>query len=248
MQNDEQKLREYYEKNGEKNYYDDIYLRKQERTMRPRFAYKKLFNLIEPVGQNKKLLDVACGTGYFLQVAAERGLETYGLDLSQEAVAVAKRVSPGSNIVTGYAEALPYESSFFDYVSCLGSLEHFADMEKGTQEMIRVAKSDALFLFILPNDDYLFWKLKKIKKGTHQRNFEVLKNYPGWLKFLDEAGLEPIKVDQDRWPSQSLRIFEYKNPYRIARRIIFKLIWFFLPLKYTYQFIFVLKKKQLKYI
>lgn len=228
---------------NQKQFYDDIYSRKGDSAMRPKIVYERWFKLLGQTKPNQKLTDIGCGTGRFLQVAAENKLETYGLDISDEAVKVSLQNSPSSKIVQGSGENLPWPDNNFDYVTCLGSLEHFDHPDIGLKEIIRVAKDEAKFLIILPNENYFFWKFKKIKKGTAQRDFEELKDLNGWKYFLNKAELEIIKVKQDKYPCQELKIFEYKNPYRILRRLAYKLIWLFMPLKYTYQFVFICRKK-----
>lgn len=226
-----------------KAFYDSMYASKGDRAMRPRWVYERWFRLLGNTLAHQSLLDVGCGTGLFLQVATEHGLATTGLDLSDTAVALSKKNSPHSTVVQGSGEQLPFLDIQFDYVCCLGSLEHYYSPAQGLRELVRVAKDDAKFLLVLPNDNYLFWKLKKIKKGTAQREFEVLKNLDGWKRFLDEGGLEILRIYQDKYPSEVLRIFQFKNPYKILRRLLYKIIWLMMPLKYTYQFVFILKKK-----
>ncbi len=226
-----------------KSFYDSVYARKGDQAMRPRWVYERWFGLFDGNKPHQSLLDVGCGTGLFLQVAAEGGLTTTGLDLSDAAVALSKKNSPHSTVVQGSGERLPFLDNQFDYVCCLGSLEHYDNPQKGLHELVRVAKDYGKFLIILPNDDYLFWKLKKIKKGTAQREFEVLKNLDGWKRFLEEGGLEILRIYQDKYPSEELRVLQYKNPYKILRRVLYKIIWLMMPLKYTYQFVFILKKK-----
>jgi len=227
----------------QKEFYNEIYSKHGDETMRPLWVYSNWLKLLGTLKKDAKIVDVGCGTGRFLQSASEAGLRTYGLDISDEAVKVARKNSPKSEINQGAGENLPWENNFFDYVSCLGSLEHFEDVDRGLLELVRVGKQGAKYIIILPNENYFFWKLKKVEKGTKQRDFEMLKSLEGWKKFLSDGGLEVERVYQDKYPSSEVNVFEYKNIKKIVRRIIYKLIWLFMPMKYTYQFIFILKKK-----
>jgi len=226
-----------------KNFYDDIYKKGGDKTMRPFKVYQDWFKLFGKVKSGGRLADVACGTGMFLKAASDAGLETWGLDISDEAVKVSKQVSPKSNVVQGVGESLPWDSNFFDYVTCLGSLEHFSDSEKGLAELVRIGKVDAKYIIILPNENYLLWRLGIVKKGTNQREFEILKTLDGWKNFLENGGLKINKVYQDKYPATEVMVFENKNPKKIIRRLIYKFIWLVMPLKSTYQFVFVLEKK-----
>jgi len=45
--------------------------------------------------KGRKLLDVGCGTGFLLLAAFKRGLKTYGIDISEEAIKIAKKCISG---------------------------------------------------------------------------------------------------------------------------------------------------------
>jgi len=138
---------------------------------------------------------------------------------------------------------LKFPDKFFDYVTCLGALEHFLDMSKGVSKMVRVGKDNALFCIVVPNINYLFWKIRKIK-GTEQQDInENLLSLKQWKDFFIHEELEILKIYQDRWFTKSMNIFSSNNPFGVIKRIMYKFVWVFIPLNYTYQFIFVLRKK-----
>jgi ubiquinone/menaquinone biosynthesis C-methylase UbiE len=187
-------------------------------------------------------LDVGCGTGFLLKIAAEAGAEVFGVDISQAATEVAKKQCPTARIEAAAAESLPWEDNFFDYVVCLGSMEHFDNLEKGIKEMIRVTKQDAKFLLVVPNKDYFFWQFKK-QKGTHQRGIkEQLYNFEEWRNIFLKQGLKILEIKSDYYPTRSLPWFCSFNPLKIFKRLAFKMVWLILPLKYGYQFIITAKK------
>jgi ubiquinone/menaquinone biosynthesis C-methylase UbiE len=223
-------------------YYDEIYHRKGDQAMRPLWFYKKAFKIWEPVEKGAKLLDVGCGTGLFLKAGWEAGLQCYGLDISAEAVKIAQKNLPESKIVIGSGENLPFSDKYFDYVSCFGSLEHFLDLDKGMEEMIRVAENDAELMLVVPNKNYWLWKWRG-EFGTKQKEMqEVLMDFGGWSEFFSKHGLKILKVTHDPWPWLSVKIFKKKNPWNILRRLVYRIMWIFVPLKSTYQFVFICKK------
>ncbi len=225
------------------NYYDDIYRRKGIAAMRTYGIYKETFRYLGAVKKGGKILDDGCGTGYMMKAAIEAGLEAHGTDISPEAIAVARQAAPGAHLVVAKGEALPFADGTFDYIVCGGSLEHFLDTDKGVEEMVRVAKDDAKFLIIVPNKKYWLWWWQG-KYGTKQSQMqEVLMDYVGWRSFFERHGLKVLDVRHDMWPRRSLKIFKSKNPIKILRRIFVHGLWFFMPLKYTYQFCFIMTKK-----
>src|SRR3989344_9551095 len=87
------------------DFYDSLYKQGKEDAIRPEKAYSGYLRLMNII-PGRKLLDIACGSGYFLKEAERSGLETYGLEISKEAVKVAKRVAAKSKIVAGEGEKL----------------------------------------------------------------------------------------------------------------------------------------------
>ncbi len=79
--------------------------------------------------------------------------------------------------------------------------------------------------------------------GTKQQDLkEELMSYDQWKDFFKKYDLRVENVRHDPWPWQSIKLFEHKNPWRIARRLAYRLMWVFAPLRSTYQFVFILNK------
>lgn len=221
-----------------KKYYDDLYNQTQESTMRPVEAYRIFLDYLD-VKPGGKLLDIACGPGNLLKNAEDAQLITYGLDISIEALKIANRVSPNSKLFLGVGEKLPFSDDNFDYITCLGSLEHFADIDSGLQEMVRVASKYAKYCIVVPNINY------KFGAGTDQIE-EKLLTLGQWKDILKRNGLNIVKIKQDKYfskvlsPKKILTEKGMKGKLRLLKR---KLIWIFMPLNETYQFIFICNTK-----
>jgi SAM-dependent methyltransferase len=95
---------------------------------------------IEP---GQLVLDLGCGSGVFLRVAAERGAKGFGLDASSELIEIARRRVPGADLRVGEMEALPYEDDTFDLVTGFNSFFFAADLVAAVREAARVAKPGA---------------------------------------------------------------------------------------------------------
>lgn len=208
---------------------------------RPYDAYPIFLDYLN-ITSAKRLLDIGCGTGYLLKAADQRGLGTYGLDISDEGVKIARKISPNSKIILGKGEDLKFPDNFFDYVTCVGSLEHFCDMEKGINEMLRVAKKGAIFCVVVPNINFLFWKIRGTR-GTGQQDInENPLSLKQWKNIFLKRRLQILKIYQDKWFMKKINIFSPMNPLQVIKKTISKLIWIFLPLNLTCQFVFILRK------
>ena len=69
------------------------------------------------VGAGDRLLDVACGAGLALELAAARGAACAGIDASPRLLAVAHHRLPDADLRVGDMHALPWDDARFDVVT-----------------------------------------------------------------------------------------------------------------------------------
>jgi SAM-dependent methyltransferase/alkylhydroperoxidase family enzyme len=69
------------------------------------------------VADGDSLLDVACGAGLALELAAARGATCAGIDASERLVAVARDRLPGGDVRVGDMHAMPWDDDTFDVVT-----------------------------------------------------------------------------------------------------------------------------------
>lgn len=88
-----------------------------------------------------RVLDVACGPGHFLRVAAASGVQVTGIDSSRAMLCTsAARLGPAARLVAGDAVALPFASGSFDVLNCSGLIEYFPDSRPLLWEFRRVVR------------------------------------------------------------------------------------------------------------
>ena len=226
-------LREFYDN----KYYKDAVMNTKPSLHLWRLAKKLLIN------KSQCVLDVACGTGEWLFAVSKRQAAPVGIDLSHEAIEICKARMPNEDFCIGNAEVLPFKENRFDVVSCLGALEHFVSIETGLREMVRVAKSDAEFLFLVPNSNFLTTKLG-IYKGTIQQEVkEETKTLAEWENLFELAGLRVKR----RWRDLHILSWSWitrrgwvRTPLRATQAIALT-IW---PLRWQYQVYFLCKKME----
>ncbi len=102
--------------------------------------------LLQPK-RGMKILDIGCGTGNYSIKLAEAGCVVTAIDVSQKMldIAIEKTKSRKLNIDfrIGQVENLDFVNDLFDAVVSVTAIEFFDDVEKGFEEMFRVAKNDA---------------------------------------------------------------------------------------------------------
>lgn len=98
--------------------------------------------------QNSLNLDVACGTGRFLNYA------NYGVDISEEMLKVAQAKFPNAKLNTAKADALPFEDDFFEHIISFHLMMHLNQelVQKILHEVHRVIQKGGLFIFDVPSE------------------------------------------------------------------------------------------------
>ena len=89
------------------------------------------------------ILDVGCGTGVTLEaiVAAHPAARAWGIDLSPEMIAVARRrLGDRAELQVADAEHLPAGDGAIDLVVCVDSFHHYPTPEAALAEMHRVTR------------------------------------------------------------------------------------------------------------
>ena len=155
-----------------------------------------------------RMLDIGCGTGTFLAQCLASGLkmEVTGLDLAynmiQQATYKADYIgNNGSvmNFMVGDAEHLPFESGYFDMITCSNSFHHYPHQLQSVQEMRRVLNGNGQLLIVDGHRDdplgYLIFDvlIDRVEKHIHhcsRRRFKEIFREAGFQKVTQRmAGL-----------------------------------------------------------
>jgi SAM-dependent methyltransferase len=101
------------------------------------------------VGEGTRLLDVGCGAGAALRLAADRGADVSGLDASPGLLEIARRRVPGAEIIQGEMQTLPFPDDTFDAVTGFNSFQYAADPVAALREAKRVTAPSGRILALV---------------------------------------------------------------------------------------------------
>lgn len=120
-------------------------------------GHKPLYERSLKYVENKFVLDIASGAGWGTEILATKAQYVIGADISQEAVAYAKKEYPQKNFCycCGNILNIPFPDGVFDVVNSIESIEHVLRSQIGTliSECHRVLRPSGLFIFSTPNND-----------------------------------------------------------------------------------------------
>ncbi len=192
------------------------------------------------------LLDVSCGEGHLLHWGERlAGLKTCGIDISATALGIAGRNAAGAGLARSDGAALPFPDHTFQYVTNLGSLEHYADIPQGIREMARVTWPDGRLAILLPNSYYLadiiWWVWRTGYGPSHQQMVEKFATAGEWRDLLAAGGIETLRVYpyNFRFPTSAADWHWYRGrPRRLLNLLIAPLI----PANLAYCFLFIGRK------
>ena len=164
-----------------------------------RKIYRQRFSKFLPVDKDAKIIDVACGAGQFLHFLQKEGYrQAQGIDASQEAIVVAKRMGVENIEMGDLFQILPLCKEEFDFISANDIIEHVKKDE--TLEFLGLIyaalKPGGTVSMTTDNAGSLFASRRVFMDFTHEVGFtlESLRQVFRVVGFEDVAvyGEEPV--------------------------------------------------------
>lgn len=160
--------------------------------------------------QGLRLLDMACGEGYFSRYYAKAGALVTGIDISENQIAAAQEEESRNPIGIQYQVADAsnmnnIESMSFDIVISFMALMDIENYEGAIMQVARVLKPGGRFVFILYHPCFGWsrrkdgeimcrWEYRTFEDGSREPHylkiFEYFTNHSYEMRWLDDRGHE----------------------------------------------------------
>lgn len=180
------------------------------RALAPRYAYRYSFEFSRrfqedwhaemishvPAGATR-ILDLGCGTGFFLAELDALHPGAVGLDISHDMLKVSEQYVPGARLVTADAEKLPFKPGSFDVVFCKGSLHHVRDHVRFLANCKDALRAGGRLVMSEPCNDNPLIKLARAilyKKSPHFDEGDEGFTRKGIVGLCEKAGFEVVLV------------------------------------------------------
>ena len=132
--------------------------------------------------KDKTLIDVGCGGGLLCENLAEHSKEVKGIDMSNEAIEIAKTHQTLKNLKIDYEEIaleglLKKSKKKYDVLTCMELVEHVPDPEKLIKDCFKITNRKADLFFSTLNRNIISYIiaiigaeyiLSILPKGTHK--------------------------------------------------------------------------------
>ena len=185
----------------QKDHYNTIYKTYVENLAYPHtieytnYLDKKFINLIKKEKFNV-FLELCCGSGEGIKLFNKNYKYALGIDISINMLNEAYQSKSSSKVqfIQGDAINLPLKDSTIDCLVMLGGIHHIPNRNKLFKEVNRVLKSDGVFLWRDPVDDFVIWRLirkiiYKISPALDEKTEEPLR-FSVTKTQLSQNGLE----------------------------------------------------------
>ena len=189
------------------------------------------------------LLDISCGYGRLVELAAKRGLIASGVDFSLEAMARGVMHSPHLRWLAGDGEQLPLPDDSFDYVTHIGSLEHYGQPVRGASEIARVLKPGGRACILLPNAYGLLGNVQYVwQHGEIFDDGQPLQRYATratWQAVLERGGLQIERVATYGEVDRPRTAADWRWLLRRPQKIVRAALTFLAPTNLSNHFVFL---------
>ena len=195
---------------------------------------------------HKILMDISCGEGRLPLLAQRMGLNAIGVDFAEEGIRKGQISSKNIEWVVGDGERLPFSDSIADYITHIGSLEHYISPGQGAREIARILRPSGRACILLPNAFGLLGNIRKVWiTGEIHDDGQPLQRYGTrrtWERMLIDAGLRienTLGYGEVEFPRTRQDVVWYlKRPIKIIRFVVTK----FIPLNLINQIVYICSK------
>lgn len=111
-------------------------------------VYNAVLDLVH-AGPGRAILEVGCGGGTALRLAADRGADVAAIDAAPAFVGIARGRVPTADVRVGDLQFLPWGDETFDVVMGFNSFQYAADVTEALAEARRVLRPDGVVAMLV---------------------------------------------------------------------------------------------------
>ncbi len=188
------------------------------------YLTERLYALLAPKN-NKRYLDIGCGTGNYTCALAEKGLNFTGVEPSEKMLNEAKARNQSIKWLSGTAEQIPGANNSFDGIIATLTLHHWTDLKKAFAELNRVLAENGRIVFFTSTPEQMrgYWlnhyfpemlqasiaqmpSIKDIQTALQQTDLEITETEKYFIRDdLQDCFLYVGKNNPERYFDEAIR-------------------------------------------
>lgn len=170
-------------------------------------VFKDVLTRITRYTNERDLLDIGAGLGYFLYLARQQGFNIYGIEPSQPFVDFAK-THYNINVKPGFLESTDFGDKKFGIITMVDVIEHVLNLQETVEKCENLLKSQGLFVLRFPNATQ-----HKLKEWLLRPIYDMYKK-PVWcseighhinffsrntiIRFLEKYGFDILSISNSK--------------------------------------------------
>lgn len=127
---------------------------------------KKILEKIRSKNLNKRLLDIGCSDGFFLEIAKSFGFDIYGVEISNKVISYAQERRPmiANCILNTTLKDANFTNQYFDVITLWDVLDELYSPDEELKEIRRILKPAGIIVLRIRNAKIHLWiyKLRRI--------------------------------------------------------------------------------------
>ncbi len=184
-------------------WYSD-YLEEGEDTYQRKVILPNVLRILAPK-KGMRVLDIACGQGFFSRAFSEAGAEVTGIDISKELIAEAKRLSPPTiPFHTAPADALTFaKENSYDAATIILAIQNIENMQGVFTESSRVLTKGGRLVLVMMHPAFRIpeqtsWGYDEEKDVQYRRTDRYLSQSRSVLSVHPSKKESPVTISYHR--------------------------------------------------
>ena len=148
---------------------------------------------------HKRLLEIGCSTGRFLNVCQKAGWDIHGLDISEKAARLTSDLFPHADIKCGTMDDEPWDEDFFNVLASWEVIEHVDDPFDFVCKANQLLKKEGILTLSTP--DWGSWAIQRHPMLNYWPPYHIwFFNEKSMTAMLQRAGFEVIRIKRNLLP------------------------------------------------
>ncbi|MBM4172239.1 MAG: class I SAM-dependent methyltransferase [Ignavibacteria bacterium] len=146
----------------------------------------------------KQILEVGCGTCYWLNSINTNNANLFGADYSIGMLKQAKEsYCKNFMLINADANQLPLKKKYFDLILCINAIHHFSNYQKFITDVSKLINPNGYFCIVGldPRDKNTDWYLYKYFEGTFEMDLMRYPEFTTIQSVMDLFNFTNIKIE-----------------------------------------------------